>query len=127
MCRFVFAAALLYVAPACAETMYFSAIPDLPVAAGLTETAHQFASFAEAGSADLVLATAHGSASPGSVQRFYNESLSALGWSLEPAPRGEEMTFFRGRERLVLRIEPSDGGTYLSVRLVVRPASMNAD
>ncbi len=70
---------------------------------------------------------AQGRVSPENVQRFYNESLSALGWSLEPAPSGEEMTFMRGRERLVVRIEPSDGGTYVSVRLIVQPASMNAD
>lgn len=127
MSRFVFTAALVCAAPAYAETAYFTAIPDLPVATGLAESANQVASFAAGQDSGLVMAAAHGSASPDNVRSFYMDSLSALGWAYEPAQRDEDLTFLRGRERLVLRIEPQNGGTALTVRLIVRPASMNAD
>lgn len=127
MSRFVFAVVLVCAAPAYAETAYFATIPDLPVAAGLTESANQLASFAASEDSGLVIASAHGSASPTQVRAFYMNSLSALGWAYEPAQRDEDLTFLRGRERLILHIEPQNGGTYLSVRLIVRSASMNAD
>lgn len=127
MSRYVFAAALVCAAPAHAETTYFAAIPDLPVATGLTESANQLASFAAGEDSGLVIASAHGAATPNTVRSFYMDSLSALGWAYEPAQRDEDLTFLRGRERLILHIEPQNGGTSLSVRLIVRPASMNAD
>ncbi|MEQ1491761.1 MAG: hypothetical protein ABL932_14555 [Terricaulis sp.] len=124
---FVLVAAVVCAAPAYAETAYFAALPDLPVASGLTESVNQLASFAASEDSGLVIASAHGSAAPEDVRRFYMDSLSALGWAYEPAQRDADLTFLRGRERLVLHIEPHDGGTYLGVRLIVRPASMNAD
>ncbi|MCX7359405.1 MAG: hypothetical protein NT015_14845 [Alphaproteobacteria bacterium] len=127
MSRFAFAAAFVCIAPAYAETTYFSAIPDLPVAAGLIESANQFASFAASEDSGLVIASAHGSASPDRVRSFYMDNLSALGWAYEPARRDEDLTFLRGRERLVLHIEAQSSETYLTVRLIVAPASMNAD
>jgi hypothetical protein len=125
--RFIFTVALATAASAYAETAYFAAIPDLPVAPGLTESEHPLGSFASAESAELVLAAAEGEATPQSVRRFYTESLSALGWSYEPASRDDDLTFLRGRERLILHIEPQGNRTYLRARLIVRPASMNAD
>jgi hypothetical protein len=127
MSRSAFAAALICAAPAYAQAAYFAAIPDLPVAAGLTESTNQLASFAAGEDSGLVIASAHGAVSPAQVRAFYMDSLSALGWACEPAQRDEDLTFLRGRERLILHIEPQNGGTYLSVRLIVRPASMNAD
>jgi hypothetical protein len=127
MSRFVFAAVLVCASPAYAETAYFAAVPDLPVATGLSESANLLASFAAGEDSGLVIASAHGAATPESVRTFYMDSLSALGWAYEPAQRDEDLTFLRGRERLVLHIEPQSGGTYLGVRLIVRPASMNAD
>ncbi len=128
MSRFVFtAAAVICAAPAYADTAYFATIPDLPVATGLRESASQLASFAATEDSGLVIAAAHGAATPDNVRSFYTGSLSALGWAYEPAQRGEDLTFLRGRERLVLHIEPEADGTNLTVRLIVRPASMNAD
>lgn len=127
MSRFVFAAAIACASPAFAETAYFAAIPDLPVASGLTESPNVLASFAAGEDAGLVITSAHGSASPESVRRFYMDSLSALGWAYEPAERDQDLTFLRGRERLIIHVEQQAVGTYLSVRLIVRPASMNAD
>ncbi|MEQ1818709.1 MAG: hypothetical protein ABL871_08865 [Terricaulis sp.] len=127
MSRFVFAAALVCAAPAYAETTYFAAIPDLPVATGLTESPNLLASFAAGEDSGLLIASAHGAAAPESVRAFYVDSLTALGWAYEPSPRDSDLMFLRGRERLILHIEPQNGGTYLSVRLIVRPASMNAD
>ncbi len=127
MSRFVLAAVFICAAPAYGETAYFAAIPDLPVATGLSESPNQLASFAAGENSSLVIASAHGAASPEAVRAFYMDSLSALGWAYEPAQRHDDLTFLRGRERLILHIEPHDGGTYLSMRLIVRPASMNAD
>ncbi len=123
----VFIAAAVCAAPACAETTYFASIPDLPIAPGMNEGGDvSWPNFSGPGS-DLILAHAHGDATPASVEAFYGQSLSALGWSYEPAPRADGMMFMRGRERLILQIEPRGTGTYLRVRLIVRPASMNAD
>ncbi len=123
----IFIAAIICAGPAVAQTAYFAAIPDLPVATGLVESDNQLASFLASNDAGLMLAAAHGSASPANVRAFYMDSLSALGWALEPEQQSEDLTFLRGRERLTLHIEPQNGGTYLGVRLIVRPASMNAD
>jgi len=127
MSRFAFIAALVCAAPAGAETTYFAAIPDLPVAAGLTESPNLLASFAASEDSGLVIASAHGSVPPEQVRRFYMDSLSALGWAYEPAERDHDLTFLRGRERLIIHVEQQNSGTYLGVRLIVSPASMNAD
>lgn len=127
MSRQIFIATLICAAPAYAETTYFAAIPDLPVASGLTESASQPASFAADENSALVIVTAHGSVAPENVRAFYMNSLSALGWAYEPVEGDGELTFLRGRERLVLRVEPHEGGSHLGVRLVVSAASMNAD
>ncbi|WP_156767733.1 hypothetical protein [Candidatus Viadribacter manganicus] len=128
MSRAVFLIATIFcAAPAFAQTAYFAAIPDLPIATGLAESENQQTSFATSDDAGLVMATAHGAPMPDQVRAFYTESLSALGWAYEPAQGSEDLTFLRGRERLVLNIAPHDGGTQLRVRLIVRPASMNAD
>jgi len=112
-------------APAYAQTAYFAAIPDLPIAPGLSE--RPLGSLFSGGQGDIVLAHARGAAAPEDVARFYADSLSALGWAHSPAPADDGLMFARGRERLILHIEPLDDGTLLRVRLIVRPASMNAD
>jgi hypothetical protein len=127
MSRFAFIAALSCAAPAFADTAYFAAIPDLPVAPGMSETADLLGAMFAGASGELILATAHGAAAPDVVERFYGESLSALGWAYTPGPREEGLMFMRGRERLILHIEPRGGGTYLRVRLIARPAPTNAD
>jgi hypothetical protein len=125
--RLVFTAALMCAAPAFADTTYFAAIPDLPIAPGLGESADPLVAAFSSTSGELILANAHGAARPDTVERFYGESLSALGWAYTPGRREDGMMFVRGRERLILHIEPRDGGTYLRVRLIARPAPSNAD
>ena len=125
MSRFAFAFALVCAGPAFAETSYFAAIPDLPIAPGLRETPSGAAFNGARG--DLVMAAAEGRAPASDVERFYMESLSGLGWSYLPAPRDEGLTFIRDRERLVLRMETEGGATRLDVRLIVRPVPTNAD
>jgi hypothetical protein len=127
MSRFAFIAALSCTAPAFADTAYFAAIPDLPVAPGMSESPGPFLAAFSSTSGELILANARGSATPVAVERFYSDSLSALGWAYTPGPRNDGMTFVRGRERLILHIEPRDGGTSLRVRLIARPAPSNAD
>lgn len=114
-------------APAFADTAYFAAIPDLPLAPDMSESADPFLAAFSSTSGELILATAHGSATPDDVERFYGDSLSALGWAYTPGRREDGMMFVRGRERLILHIEPRDGGTYLRVRLIARPTPSNAD
>jgi hypothetical protein len=126
MSRIIFAAAFVCAAPANAETAYFAAIPDVPIATGLAESANVLASFAAGEDAGMVIVSAHGAATPDSVRRFYMDSLYALGWAYEPS-RDDDVAFLRGRERLIFNIEPQGTGTHLRVRLIVRPASMNAD
>lgn len=122
-----FAATFLCAAPAYAQTTYFAAIPDLPVATGLVETPNELASFAASDDAGLVIVAARGPADANGVRSFYMNSLSQLGWAYEPSQREEDLMFMRGRERLIIHIEPQGAETYLGIRLIVRPASMNAD
>lgn len=126
MSRFVFTAALMCAAPAFAETAYFADIPDLPIAPGLTESPGILGMFTTR-NGDLIATAADGRTSPQSVEQFYADSLSALGWAYTPGRREDGMMFSRGRERLVLRIEPRDGGTHLRVRLIARAAPSNVD
>lgn len=123
----IIVATIILATPAYAQTAYFATIPDLPVASGLSESPSQIASFAAGQDSGIVIAAAHGSASPAQVRSFYMESLSPLGWAYEPTQADENLTFLRGRERLVIHVEPQGGGTHLGVRLIVSPASMNAD
>ncbi|MGD9966323.1 MAG: hypothetical protein AB7T59_07370 [Hyphomonadaceae bacterium] len=120
-----FIAAVISVAPAAAQTAYFAAIPDVPVAPGLTESPDPAPPRYDAEHARLVFASAQGAASAAGVRDFYHESLSALGWGLEPD--AEQLVFMRGRERLFLRISETNGETLLRVRLVVNNAVTTAD
>jgi len=69
---------------------------------------------------------ARGETSPEDVQRFYGETLSALGWAFEPGENAE-LSYLRGRERLTLLIAPLGEGTIMRATLIITPASMNAD
>lgn len=123
----VVSATICCAGPAFADTAYFAAIRDLPIAPGLSESEVLLGTTFSGSTGDIILADAHGSAASDAVERFYGESLSALGWAYAPSRREDGMMFVRGRERLILHIEPRDGGTYLRVRLIARPAPSNAD
>jgi hypothetical protein len=110
-------------APAWAQTSYFAAIEDLPLAPGLEERG----GFEFAGADGRIIdAEAAGAASAGATRRFYEAALPALGWSQSPAGAGA-LVFLRGRERLTLTLQEIQGGVLLSARLVLRPASMAVD
>jgi hypothetical protein len=64
---------------------------------------------------------ARGDVAPEEVERFYTDSLSALGWAFVPGEE-EQLAFVRGRERLTLLIAPLGEGTILRVSLIVSPA-----
>lgn len=123
MSRALFLVAVLIASPAFADTRFFAAMEDVPVAPGLSEGAGY--QFEEAGGR-IVGAAASGRATPAAVRAFYNDTLPALGWSLSPTGT-DELVFLRGRERLTLAIRSQGQGAMLDVRLFTRPASMNAD
>jgi hypothetical protein len=124
MSRALLASLLVWASPALAQdARYFSAIEDLPIAPALRET-DAGAAFAGA-DGRIVAATAQGPGSGDGVAAFYRRALPALGWSLSPG--GDEIVYLRGRERLVLSLSEEGQTVRLDVRLVVAPASMDAD
>ncbi len=126
MNRFAFIAALACAAPAYGQTTYFALVPDLPIAPGLAEMESSFGPMSYADGSEMFVLHARGETAPEDVQRFYAETLSALGWALEPG-EGEEISYLRGRERLTLLIAPLGDGALMRATLIVTPASMNAD
>jgi hypothetical protein len=113
-------------APAFAEVRYFSTIEDLPLAPGLEEAGRGI--YFDSASGRITGALAQGAAAPGAVTAFYMETLPALGWALSPgAGSPGEIVFLRDREQLALLITPTAEGSEMQVRLITRPAPMNAD
>lgn len=125
MSRFALAVVIALAAPTQADARYFSGIDDLPLPPGFTELVVSAESFAGPGGR-IVLAQAEGAAPGLAVRDFYYEALPQLGWGLSPQADGS-LVFQRGRERLSFTVETADGRTRLGARLVVLPASMNAD
>jgi hypothetical protein len=128
MSRALIASLLAFViaAPASAQARFFGAIEDLPLAPGLEEAG--LGVYFDSESGRITGALAQGAAAPGAVTAFYMETLPALGWAFSPgAGAPGELVFVRGREQLALLIAPADGGVEMQVRLVTRPAPMNAD
>jgi hypothetical protein len=121
-----FVAAIIWGAPAFAHTAYFTLVPDLPIAPGLAEMEGALGPMSYADGAEMFVMHARGVAAPENVERFYAESLSALGWAFEGA-EGEQLAYRRGRERLTLLIAPLGAGTVLRVTLIATPAATNAD
>lgn len=122
----VLVAAITCAAPAWAETAYFTLVPDLPVAPGLAETDSSLGPISFADGAETFVLHARGETSPEGVQRFYADTLSALGWAFEPGEEAE-ISYLRGRERLTLLIAPLGEGALMRVTLTIAPASMDAD
>ena len=122
----VFLGAITCAASAHAETLYFSLVPDLPIPPGLAEMDSSIGPMRFVDGGETFVLHARGETSPEEVQRFYSESLSALGWAFEPG-EDAELSYLRGRERLTLLIAPLSEGTIMRATLIVSPASMNAD
>jgi hypothetical protein len=117
------AAAMLAATPAHAAD-FLKAIEDVPVPAGLTETADPTVFESEQGR--VVRTNASGNADYSSVREFYLKSLPSLGWKREGDAPGGKLVFAREHERLTLSIEPAAGvDSPLNVifELVVRLAS----
>lgn len=124
MSRFVFTAALICAAPAVAETRFFAAIDDLPLPPGFSELDAGAAFESEGGR--IILVHAEGRLSLLEVRDFYCEVLPPLGWAESPQPDGM-LVFRRGREELSFTADRDGVHTRLGARLIVHPASMNAD
>ena len=122
----IFFAAIVCAEPAAAQAEYFTLVPDLPIAPGLTEMDSSLGPMSYTDGSEMFVLQAHGEAAPADVRRFYADSLSALGWASEPTG-GEELSYLRGRERLTLLIAPLGDGALMRATLIITPASMNAD
>jgi hypothetical protein len=122
----IFIAAVACVAPASAETAYFSLVPDLPIAPGLSEMDSSIGPMRFGDGSQTFVLHARGETSPENAERFYAETLSALGWAFEPGEEAE-ISYLRGRERLTLLIAPLGNGCLVRATLSIGPASMNAD
>jgi hypothetical protein len=124
MSRIVFSIMLLFATSAAADVRYFSAIRDVPIAPGFTESQNAIGFSADRGR--LVMEQADGPASAQAVRDFYVASLPPLGWSLSPTADGA-LVFARGRERLTFDVSAASGRTRIRAQLVVQPAAMNGD
>lgn len=127
MSRALFLAAALVATPAFAEVSYFRALPDVPVAPGLSEGQLVFDFGGDQGR--MIGAAARGTGDAGAVAAFYTAALPELGWSLVPEradhheERGRALRFQRGREHLVLEIDEREGLVTLELRFTARPAN----
>jgi hypothetical protein len=116
-------AAAFAVAPAHAAE-FLKAIDDVPLIAGLVETAEPVVFESDLGR--VVRTNASGNADYATVRDFYLASLPALGWRREGDAADGKLVFAREHERLTLSIEPAAGvDSPLNVifELVVRLAS----
>lgn len=121
MSRALFLAALLFAAPAQAETRFFSDIADVPLPPGFTQS-EPGASF-ESEQGRIVTAEARGDADALTVRDFYYETMPQLGWGMSVEEGA--LVFVRGRERLHFFVERVDGGLSLRAQLAVGAAAMD--
>jgi hypothetical protein len=106
------------VAPAWAQSSYFAAIEDLPVAPGMIEGEGGFVFQGAEGR--IVSVVAEGESEADAVRAFYRATLPALGWAENPGADPAE--YVRGRERLTLTLSESEAGVRLHAQLVARAA-----
>lgn len=119
MSRFVLMAALMFAAPAYAETAYFAQIEDLPIPSGLNETADR-TEFSN-GEVRIIGSSASGRAHAEQVRAYYQAALPALGWAISLGSGGEnETTYLRGREQLSLSFHQRGDELLLEVLLFSR-------
>lgn len=104
--------------PVLAESpaLYFSALPELPIPAGLTEEAHSAIRFDQP-EGRIIALKADGSAPPSQITDFYSKTLPSLGWKADPNATGR---YVRGNETLIIETRAlPDGNTRL--KILVRP------
>ncbi|MFN3076705.1 MAG: hypothetical protein ABT940_07490 [Alphaproteobacteria bacterium] len=92
---------------------FLSEIEDLPLPAGLTETAGSGTTF-DTPAGRIVEVYAEGQVEAPRVRQFYEETLPSLGWTV-----GDRSTFRREGERL--RIEILTEHPKLTVRFTIAP------
>lgn len=103
---------------------FLNAIDDVPLFAGLTETAEPVVFESDMGR--VVRTNASGNADYAAVRDFYLASLPSLGWKREGDAVGGKLVFAREYERLTVSVEPAAGvNSPINVifELVVRLAS----
>lgn len=113
----LFAILCLTLAPlaAGAGQAFLSAIEDVPLPPGLTETAAGGMVF-DSPSGRIVEAAATGTVGADQVARFYAETLPQLGWQ-----DSGRLTFKRDAETLRITVEPGRGAAPLTVRFNLAP------
>lgn len=116
MSRVVFLAAILCAAPAFAQTAYFTALDDLPLPPGFSESAPP--GVFESAEGRLVALSAEGAGEGIAVRDFYYAALPALGWTESPRADGM-LAFRRGRERLTFTVERVGARTLLGAQVLV--------
>lgn len=100
---------------ALAGQAFLSAIEDVPLPPGLTETASGGVVF-DSPSGRIVEAAATGSVGADQVAKFYAETLPQLGWQ-----EAGRLTFKRDAETLRITLEPGRGAAPLTVRFNLAP------
>lgn len=115
MSRLAFIIALLFAAPAFAQTAYFSALDDLPLPPGFSESAPP--GLFEAPEGRILAMSAEGAGEGLAVRDFYYETLPALGWAPAQSADGA-LKFRRGRERLSFTLERVGARWLLGVQVI---------
>ncbi len=108
-------------APLAHATQFLTAIDDVPLPNGLTETSEPM--IFESDQGRVVRTSAEGNLAGARVSAFYAETLPALGWKPTQAPDG--VVYAREDERLTIRVrEPASmAPTKVEFELVVKLAS----
>ena len=104
----VFVSLLLLSSVATAADVFFDALEDLPVMAGLTENPAAAVTF-ETATGRIVEVEASGPVAASAVQQFYADILPQLGWTVV-----SDGIFERDRERLQLLVSDAGEGRVLA-------------
>ena len=111
-------AAAVLTAPAQAVA-FLSTIEDMPLMDGMTETGAP--TVFETPFGRIIEAEAIGAGDRRDVERFYSETLPALGW--RAAVGADDAVFERGDEQLQITVTAKNGSVAAKFRLIARPAS----
>jgi hypothetical protein len=117
----IFFAIILFSAPVFAETLFFEAMPDIPVASGLEILPDEGVSFDKPDGriAEAVAVLAADGDHPGAegIVQYYDTILPSFGWI-----KVGDQRYMRGEEALKFWFEPIEGRIYF--HLLVQPADL---
>ncbi len=109
---------LLFVSPfqvaAQDSPRFFAALPDMPLAEGMTELADQTVAFDKPEGRIVESVARLENHSPGAIKKIYEETLPGLGWI-----RVADNAYVREGESLTLHFENLEGRNFL--RILLRP------